>query len=217
VGVGECGGVCKRLGAGALSTALKSTRQRLAPHPMQAVPVSKETSTLVRALVLYAVAEAQAGHAKHLQVTANGDRFTVADDGRGHAIDKVVDETPYLSYIYEHFKVPFDGAPPGQVQLQGIGMSLVNRLCSELRVTVRRGNIQLELVFQAGALVSKSRTAWTMNGTGTEVSGNADRAEGATQAVGDALRTWLQSLAAGLPGLWISYNGHLLTLDPAAA
>ncbi|MCZ8235469.1 MAG: hypothetical protein O9335_09975 [Inhella sp.] len=182
---------------------------------MPATLVSKEASTLVRALVLYAAAEAQAGHAKHVVVTASGDRFTVADDGRGHSFDKVVDETPYLSYIYEHFKFPFDGAPAGQVQLQGIGMSLVNRLCRELRVTVRRANSQLELVFQAGALVSKRQTASTMTGSGTEVSGTADRADGATQAEGDTLRTWLHSLAAGLPGVRISYNGQLLGPDQA--
>lgn len=88
---------------------------------------------IVQALVLYSLAEFQGGHCTAIRVEAKNLAFSVSDDGRGHAIDRIVSELPYLPFIYTHFDYPFapsTGAAP--VQLQGIGMSLINRVCSDV-------------------------------------------------------------------------------------
>ena len=93
------------------------------------------TADVVRALTLYCLAEFQSGHATTIRITAEGNSFSIADDGRGHAIERAIDGTPYLKFIYTHFDYPFETGQNAPVQLQGIGMSLVNALCSELIVT----------------------------------------------------------------------------------
>jgi topoisomerase-4 subunit B len=178
------------------------------PSAVRPAPVCVETATLVRALVLYALAEAQAGFATRIEVTANGGAFTVADNGRGHSIDKRIDGTPYLSFIYEHLAFPFDRSAPGAVQLQGIGMSLINQLSDELRVRVQRADEQLELTFINGSMASSSRSAANVPGTGTAVGGKASRPTEATPDISESLRAWLSQVAAAVPGLQVTYNGQ---------
>lgn len=93
---------------------------------------------VVRALVLYALAECQSGHATTVTLRASGRAFSVADDGRGHGIRRTVDGAPYLDFIYGHLDYPFASGAGGTVQLQGLGMSLINALSASLRVTVRK-------------------------------------------------------------------------------
>lgn len=58
--------------------------------------------------MLYALLEFQSGHATTIRVTAQGNTFSIADNGRGHPIDKSVDGTSYLKFIYAHFDYPFE-------------------------------------------------------------------------------------------------------------
>jgi len=44
--------------------------------------------TAVRAVVLYSLTEFQGGNATTIRVTKDGPGFSVADDGRGHPLDK---------------------------------------------------------------------------------------------------------------------------------
>jgi len=106
----------------------------------------------IRAVVLYPLAEHQLGHATTIRVTANGNTFSVSDDGRGHAIARTVGAAQYLNFIYNHFDYPFGSDEAAPVQLQGIGMSLVNALCSELAVVVRKRDAALRLTFRDGRL-----------------------------------------------------------------
>jgi hypothetical protein len=57
------------------------------------------TASVVRALVLYSLTEFQSGHATAIRVTADVHSFSVADDGRGHAIGRTVDGLPYLKFV----------------------------------------------------------------------------------------------------------------------
>ncbi len=103
------------------------------------------TGDVVRALTLYSFAEFQLGHATSIRIRAEGNSFSITDDGRGHAIERAVNGTPYLKFIYTHFDYPFEASENEPVQLQGIGMSLINTLCSELVVTVRKQDATLQL------------------------------------------------------------------------
>lgn len=183
------------------------------------------TSLVVRALVLYALAEHQAGHATVLHVTAEGRSFSVQDNGRGHAIDKRVDGTPYLPLIYEQLRYPFAGEHTlgdtrdvnslGAVQLQGIGMSLLNSLCSTLQVTVRKADATLTLHHAHGQLQARQRQhtpdTSTDTSTGNRVQGQVSPALAPHGVDPQALHQWLATVQAVAPGLQLFFNGQPLT------
>ena len=64
-------------------------------------------AAIVRALVLYSLAEFQATHATTIRVHAHGVSFEVSDDGRGHAMDRTVAGQPYMNVVYSHLDFPF--------------------------------------------------------------------------------------------------------------
>lgn len=64
-------------------------------------------ASIVRALVLYSLAEFQTARATTIRVAAEGLAFSVGDDGRGHAIDRLVDGTLYLKFVYAHLDYSF--------------------------------------------------------------------------------------------------------------
>ena len=110
------------------------------------------TASVVRALVLYSLAEFQSGHASHIRVTADGHSFSVADNGRGHAIGRTVAGQPYLKFVYTHLDYPFEHRQGAPVQLHAIGISLINVLCSELDITARKQDVTLRMSFKNGRL-----------------------------------------------------------------
>ncbi len=176
------------------------------PHP----PLDL-AATAVRALVLYSLMEFQSGHATTLRVTAEGSIFGISDDGRGHPPDKVLEGTNYLAYIYTHFDYPFAGGRGGPVQLQGIGMSLVNALCSALTLTVRKRDRTLTMTFDNGRLVASDTVEAPNEGTGLTVSCRL-RPEVPAGGAGTAeLEAWLLGLTVVHPTLKLFFNGRELT------
>lgn len=170
---------------------------------------------IVKSLVLYSVAEHQAGHARLVQVEVDGTTFCVADDGRGHAIDRAVDGTPYLKLIYEQLQYPFDLQQPGAVQLQGIGMSLVNALCCELEVWVRKPQAGLHLHYVDGALRAQARLPGPLADTGNRIRGRLLPSLAATAPDTAEIAAWLGAVQRAMPALVIRFNGG--RLDRAAS
>ncbi len=168
------------------------------------------TGQVFRALTLYALAEHQGGHATRLNLSARGRSFSVADNGRGHALDRSVEGVPYLSFIYRHLEYPFAASRGGDVQLQGLGMSLLNRLCAELHLVVRRPQETLHLGFRGGRACEERRVAESNEECGNTVSGEL-RSELQPQPTDEAaLEAWLGQVLRANPGLALSFNGKLL-------
>jgi hypothetical protein len=161
---------------------------------------------VLRSLVLYSVAEAQAGHVSEIAVQVKGCSFEVSDDGRGHSIDKTIDGTPYLSFIYEHLDFPFGLSAPGAVQLQGLGMSLINSLCEELQVQVRRGEQQATYDFAYGQLLQQRREPAPGLPSGNSLRGRLCAALSAKSIDQAALGQWVEGLRPSLPGVRIRFN-----------
>ena len=175
------------------------------------------TGTAVRALMLYSLAEFQSGNATTIRVTAEGNSFSVSDDGRGHPIDKTVEGTSYLKFIYTHFDYPFESGRSASIQLQGIGMSLLNALCSELALTVKKRDATLQLLFRDGQLCESNRTAAPSEETGITVSAKIrSHLSGNTTAM-DGLERWLLGVLANSPSLVLFFNGRQLHAPPQAA
>jgi len=161
---------------------------------------------VVRTLVLYSLAEFQAGHARTIRVVADGTSFSVSDDGRGHAIDRTVAESPYLKFIYTHFEYPFASGQDAPVQLQGIGMSLANVLCSELAVTVRKPAASLRLTFREGRLDASQRVDAKCEATGTTVAGKIAPGLQQNGISVPQLREWLRRVVSAHPAVKLTLN-----------
>jgi DNA gyrase/topoisomerase IV subunit B len=169
----------------------------------------------VRAFVLYSLMEFKSGNARTIRVTKRGSEFGVSDDGRGHPFDKSLEGTSYLRFIYTHFDYPFDAAKPAPIQLQGIGMSLVNAMCSELTLTVRKHGETLIVNYRNGRLVESRRDDALSKATGITVNARlAEELPTDDEAV-HQLEAWLRTLLEAHPTLQLYLNGTHLT--PRAA
>jgi DNA gyrase/topoisomerase IV subunit B len=163
-------------------------------------------ASVVRALVLYSLAEFQSGHATTVRVTAEGHSFSVADDGRGHAIDRKVDGQPYLQFVYTHLDYPFEQGQSAPVQLHAIGISLVNVLCSELSITARKLDAMLRMSFINGQLGDYELVDAKSSETGNTISGKVNSQLQKTGVDIHSLRQWLIDLLAASPTLSLFLN-----------
>jgi tellurite methyltransferase len=166
--------------------------------------------TAVRAVVLHSLLEFQGGKAKTIRVTKHGSKFSVADDGRGHPLDKELEGISYLRFIYTHFEYPFGSARGAPVQLQGIGISLVNALCSELLLTVRKQHETLSASFQNGRLQGANRTPGASQETGIAVQGKLRPELSSGVSDSGELEEWLRGIVQVHPTLRLFFNGREL-------
>lgn len=171
----------------------------------------------VRALVLYSLMEFQMGGATTIRVTRHGRDFGISDDGRGHPLDKCLEGISYLRFIYTHFDYPFGAATGAPIQLQGIGMSLINALCEELRLTVRKHEETLTLACQGGRIAGIHRATATNDEAGLTVSARLRRDLPCSDCGDDELEDWLNALARAHPALRLFFNGHPMGQRPANA
>jgi DNA gyrase/topoisomerase IV subunit B len=166
------------------------------------------TGSVVRALVLYSLAEFQSGHSTTIRVDAEERSFNVEDDGRGHAIERTIAGSPYLKFVYTHLDYPFAPAQGAQIQLQGIGMSLINALCCELTVTARRQDATLRMSFRGGSLCDQQLFEVKSEGTGNTVSGTVDSQFQKRGLHTQKLQQWLLEVLAASPSLKLFFNGQ---------
>jgi DNA gyrase/topoisomerase IV subunit B len=167
-------------------------------------------ATAVRALMLYSLAEFQSGHATTIRVTAAGTSFGITDDGRGHSIARVVDGASYLKFIYTQFDYPFESAVGAPIQLQGIGMSLINAMCGELALTVRNPGEMLELLFRDGQLVRTNRTKTISSETGNTISAKISPQLQKSDADTTQIEAWLLGVLDSSRSLKLFFNGREL-------
>ncbi|MEK8051092.1 GNAT family N-acetyltransferase [Ideonella sp. DXS22W] len=186
------------------------------PAPTADAPALNLAFTALQALTLYALAEHQTGGASTLWITLDGPAFSIRDDGRGHALDKQVAGTPYLRCIYSAFDYPYDAAGPTPVQLQGIGLSMLNRLCAELELTVRKPGETLTACFRHGRPADMVHQATPAGPTGITLRGRL-RPDLPTGPAADSLSHWLQGLLAVQPALRVVFNGRELRARPGSA
>lgn len=168
---------------------------------------------MCRVLVLYSLAEFQSGYASTIRVLVNGATCSVADDGRSHAINRAVSEQPYLPFIYTHQHYPFRDAQPenaAQVQLQGMGMSLVNALCSEPVVVVKKREGTLRLAYASGRLTCEERDDLVNKSTGTSVSATLHPALPFGSVHLPEIGRWLARIATAHPTLKLSLNDAVI-------
>ena len=164
----------------------------------------------VRALTLYSLAEFQAGHATTVYVHAEGASFTVADNGRGHAIGRSVDGMPYLWFVYTHLDYPFGAAQAPTIQPHGIGISLLNSLCSQLSVVARRREATLRMSFVNGVLREEEVLNVESSSTGNTIAGTINPLFQHEGACLTAIEDWLRTVLRATPQLKLYFNDQEL-------
>lgn len=167
-------------------------------------------ATAVRTFLLYSLAEFQTGTAKTIKVTKQGAAFSISDDGRGHPLDKTLEGTSYLRFIYTHFDYPFEAGQAAPVQLQGLGMSLVNAMCSELTLTVRKERETLTVSFRDGQVHETHRTPVVPQDTGITVQARLRPGLPFDNAGDQRLAAWLRGIVQVHPTLRLHFNGREL-------
>jgi DNA gyrase/topoisomerase IV subunit B len=171
-------------------------------------------ASVVRALMLYTLAEFQSGHCSTIRIEADDGAFSIEDDGRGHAIARTVAGAPYLKFIYTHLDYPFAPPQDAPIQLQGIGMSLINVLCCEFTVTVRKQAATLRLSFQGGRLCDEEFIEVKSQRTGNIISGMIApefRQRGFDK---ERLQKWLREVLIAHPTLNLFFNGEAIYSSP---
>lgn len=166
--------------------------------------------TAVRALVLYSLLEYQGGNARTIRVTRQGDEFSVSDDGRGHPLDKELEGISYLRFIYTHFEYPFGSTRGAPIQLQGMGISFVTAICSELLLTVRKQSETLTASFKNGKFQSTNRSPVGSPETGIAVEGRLRPELSNGHVDSDELEAWLRGILKVHPTLRLLFNGRAL-------
>ncbi|MDE2370052.1 MAG: hypothetical protein KGN16_13870 [Burkholderiales bacterium] len=175
------------------------------------------TAHVVRALTLYSLAEVQTGHASVIVIEVDGPRFSITDNGRGHAIDRTVAGVPYMQLVYTHLQYPFGAAPGCQIQLQGIGISLINALCSELTVVVQKRDCEARLIYHHGYLSSEECVQIEAGSTGNSISGRVRDELQPLATDLPAIEAWLGTIVGSTPGLELHFNGRSLPASTSNA
>ena len=130
---------------------------------------------LVWEIVDNSVDEAMNGFASEISVTlhADGSSLTVSDNGRGIPIDKfgktrksaveVIMTTLHAGGKFD----PLKGGYRTSGGLHGVGASVVNALCSQTTVTIKRDGAAHEIKFRRGKTQGKLKRLRAARGSGT--------------------------------------------------
>ena len=116
-----------------------------------------------------------------------------------------------------HLDYPFNTTQSSPIQLHGIGMSLINTLCSELSVTARKRDATLRMAFLNGQLSSEELIDVRSEDSGNAISGTVRpqlQNEGANP---ERIRRWLLAVHAASPSLKLHFNGKELRGTPPSA
>ena len=103
-----------------------------------------QTELLVKALLAYSVHEHQLGHARHVDVWVRPEQLTLQDDGRGMGLDR---------HGYVESLLGILVGQSSEVQLHGIGLSLVAAVTPLLVVQSERGGVSWRQSFEFGVAI----------------------------------------------------------------
>ena len=163
-------------------------------------------TAVVRALILYHLAEYQSGNATMIKVNIQNHTFRVRDNGRGHAINRTINSLPYLRLVYSQLEYPFGLDMDTPIQLHTIGISLINSLCKELVVTVHKTEKTYIQHYQRGQLNKEEILEKQESITGTAIEGTIDPDLFTEEIDLQNFEKWLKEIKSTNQQLRLFYN-----------
>ena len=156
-----------------------------------------QTDLLVKALLAYSVHEHQLGHTRHVHVWLAPEQIDLQDDGRGMGLDRD-------GYV-ENLLGTLVGRS-SEVQLHGIGLSLVAAVTPLLVVESLRGGIAWRQSFELGIAIEAPTQLASGHGPGTLITlaGLPPLTEAGVASLASQSRVW----QAAYPGLSIVLHEH---------
>ena len=121
---------------------------------------------------------------------------------------------PSTAFTYTHFEYPFASTQSSPIQPQGIGMSLVNALCSDLVFTVRKREETRQLMFRDGKLHERKRKKAASEETGITVAATIKPQLQGGGVGEEQPRHWLLCVLAASPSLKLVCNDRELKVHP---
>jgi DNA gyrase/topoisomerase IV subunit B len=163
-------------------------------------------TTILRALILYHLAEYQSGNATTIHINVQKDTFKVSDNGRGHAIGRTINGMPYLRLVYSQLEYPFDLDSDTPIQLHTIGISMINSLCKELVVTVRKEENILKQYYKDGKLEKEEIEENQEERTGNTLEGQINTDLVSDEVVLQNIGEWLIKIKSINKSLRLFFN-----------
>ena len=156
-----------------------------------------QTDLLVRALLAYSVHEHQLGHARHIDMWVGPEQIALQDDGRGMGLAR-------HGYV-ENLLGTLVGQS-SEVQLHGIGLSLVAAVTPLLVVQSGRGGVYWRQSFEFGVAIEPPTRAASGPSAGTLItlSGLPPLSQAGIANLAAQSSVW----QAASPGLAIVFHEH---------
>lgn len=156
-----------------------------------------QTDLLVKALLAYSVHEHQLGHTRHVDIWLAPDQIALQDDGRGIGLDRHGYVENLLGTLV---------CQSSEVQLHGIGLSLVAAVTPLLVVQSTRSGVGWRQSFEYGvAIEPPTRLAPVQNaGTLITLAGLPPVSEDGVASLAAQSKVW----QAASPGLAIVFHEH---------
>lgn len=159
-----------------------------------------------------------AGTATYCEVTVDGFSITVSDDGPGLPFQKPSNHSGLskaeVFLTQPHFGATAEGhAPHVHVVFNGVGLAVVNALCSDLSVRTRDGQQEWTHAYQAGIAIGAAKVSTSAQPHGTQISAHLDPEIFDHPPDPECLMSTLAEQTHLFPGFKLVFNGTTFTAD----
>ena len=159
---------------------------------------------LFRCAFAYSLLEFQAGHVAKIDVEAEGNSVSIADDGRGHAIERKADGVPHVEIIYSQLGTSEQDTRMPEIAIHALGVSLFSAFCAELVVEARKDNETVRARFADGRLTEMESLDAAASRTGNTIYFTLSPVKLREIASEDEIRDYLRWIKAENPTLGLS-------------
>ncbi len=164
---------------------------------------------MFKTVIAYVVTEHLEGEAKTLKVKFEDDFITISDDGRGHAIGKIINGIPYLEMVYCQLSLADSRPALTSFVYPALGMSLFAEMCEKINLTVAKHGKIHKFCISDGSVIKVSESESSDTITGNTIEYSVKEHVDSPIKESDIIST-LQNIAVKFKNLNVYFNNQLL-------